>query len=89
VLVDAHTDAAVAGCTLYGHRPFDGLPEPTLPTPSTSLPTPGTSLPKPDEWDGGVPPRFGDPPSGLPLGFEAGVPPFCCTLTTPWYCAPP
>lgn len=77
-LVDAQTDAGPAVCTLYGHRPFDGLPT--------------ASLPRPDEWDGGVPPRLGDPlspPSGLPLEFEAGVPPFCCTLTTPWFCAPP
>ena len=79
-LADAQSDAAPAACTPYGHHPFDGLPTPT-------------PLPKPDEWDGGLPPRFGDPlspSSGLsPREFEAGVPPFCCTLMTPWFCAPP
>jgi hypothetical protein len=78
-LVEAMSDAGPAACAPYGHRPFDGLP-------------PVTPLPRPDEWDGGIP-RLGDPrptPSALtPREFEAGVPPFCCTLTTPWFCAPP
>ena len=78
-LVEPPSDAGPALCAPYGHRPFDGLPS-------------VTPLPKPDEWDGGVP-RLGEPlspPSGLtPREFEAGVPPFCCTRTTPWFCAPP
>ena len=78
-LVEAASDAGPAVCAPYGHRPFDGLP-------------PVTPLPRPDEWDGGVP-RLGEPrptPSALtPREFEAGVPTFCCTLTTPWFCAPP
>jgi hypothetical protein len=77
-VVEVASDAGPAVCTPYGHHPFDGLPTPT-------------PLPKPDEWEGGVP-RLGEPlppPTGLtPREFEAGVPPFCCTLTTPWFCAP-
>jgi hypothetical protein len=67
-------DAAVAGCTFYGHHPLEGVP------------SPGD-----DAWDGGLPDLFDNPRSpGLPtpLAFEAGVPPFCCTLATPWFCAP-
>jgi hypothetical protein len=77
--VEAQSDAGPAGCMMYGHRPFDGLPT-------------GMQLPKPDERDGGIP-RLSEslpPPGGLsPREFEAGVPPFCCTLTTPWFCERP
>lgn len=76
--------AVVATCTLNGHRPFDGL------SPPTSLPV--SPLPRPDEWDGGRPSLLDNephsPPS-LPREYEAGVPPFCCTLMTPWFCAKP
>lgn len=77
------SDAAViASCTLNGHRPFDGL------SPSPSLPI--SPLPRPDEWDGGRPSLLdNDPLPSLPREYEAGVPPFCCTLATPWFCAKP
>ncbi|MEY4509656.1 MAG: hypothetical protein RLZZ450_1778 [Pseudomonadota bacterium] len=71
--------AVVATCMLNGHHPFDGLPQPT-------------PLPRPEEWDGGLPSLLDNdplPPPGLPREYEAGVPPFCCTLTTPWFCAKP
>lgn len=76
--------AVVATCTLNGHRPFDGLPPPS------SLPV--SPLPRPDEWDGGLPSLLdNDPlsPPSLSRDYEAGVPPFCCTLMTPWFCAKP
>lgn len=45
-------------------------------------------LPPLSARDGGLPrPSFPGP--GLPLEFEAGVPPFCCTLQTPIFCATP
>lgn len=78
-------DAGTNGCMLAGHL----LPE----------------LPLPSEWDGGRPPPLlddpllddplkdsllGDPLSPvLPLGFDAGVPQFCCTPLTPLHCKLP
>lgn len=76
----APQDAAVAMCTPGGHRPFEGVAQP------------GDR-----DWDGGLPslldpspPRLDPSPPVLPppLGYEAGVPPFCCTLMTPWFCMP-